>query len=58
MHPEPDPSSFEGWDDAYHGALMYAIANIARYGRLLCSEAKSLGHSTLEGGAGVYATPL
>ena len=40
--PEPDPASYKGWDDAYHGTIMYAIANIARYGKLLCSEAKSL----------------
>ena len=53
VHPEPDPSSYAGWFDAYHGTHMYAIANIARYGKLLASEAKSLGHTTLTDGPGV-----
>ena len=52
LHPEPDPSSYAGWFDAYHGTHMYAIANIARYGKLLASEAKSLGHTTLTDGPG------
>ena len=56
--PEPDPASYAGWNDAYHGTIPYAIANIARYGKLLASEKKSLGHSTLTDGPGVYATPV
>ena len=56
--PEPDPETIRDWNDAYHGTCAYAVSNIARFGKLLAAEKKSLGHGTLTNAPGVYLTPV